>query len=170
MCDDIFKKNFQTKYDISFSVGLIEHFDDPSVALRKHVEILKKDGIMLLLIPNLTGLQGKIFKSKIWFSKEQLEKRPKDWIFGMRDITVEDFEKWCLDAGLKDVKILPAGGFLPTLIIDSLKSRRKSKIFRAQIVNRYSLLPILMLINIPLLFRLNSFMFSPYLIAVGKKI
>jgi len=169
ICDDIFKKDFQTQFDISFSVGFIEHFDDPSIPLKKHVDVLKKDGIMLLAIPNLTGLQGKIFKSKIWFSKEKWEKKPKDWIFGMRDISVKQFEKWCKSAGLKDIEIHPAGGFLPTYLIDSLITKKNSKIKSAQIINRYALLPILILLNIPFLFRINSYKFSPYIIGVGKK-
>ncbi len=169
MCEDILKKDFQIKYDISFSFGLIEHFDDPSVPLKKHVEILKKDGIMLLAIPNLTGLQGKIFKSKIWFSKEKWKKIPRDWIFGMRDISIKTLEKWCKSAGLKNINILPEGGFLPTFLIDSVIFKKKSKMRRMQIINRYGLLPFLFLLNIPFLFRINSFMFSPYILAVGKK-
>lgn len=137
--------------------------------MKKHVDILKKDGMMLLVIPNLTGLQGKIFKSKIWYSKEEWEKKPKDWIFGMKDITIESFEKWCKSAGLKDIKILPVGGFQPIFLLDSVKSRKKTKPRLAQILHRYSLLPMLVLLNIPVLFRLNSLTFSPYLLAVGRK-
>lgn len=169
MCEDILKKDFKTKYDITFSVGLIEHFDDPFIPLKKHVDILKKDGIMLLVIPNLTGLQGKILKSKIWYSKKDWEKKPKDWIFGGRDITIDKFEKWCKSAGLMDIKILPLGGFFPTLLFDSIEAKKKSKVGRVQILHRYTLLPIFILLNFPFLFRINSFTFSPYLIAVGRK-
>ena len=85
------------------------------------------------------------------------------------DISVETFKKWCVSAGLKDINIHPAGGFLPTFLIDSVKSKKKSKIRRFQIINRYGLLPLFILFNIPFLFRINSYMFSPYILAVGKK-
>ena len=102
--------------------------------------------------------------------KKEWEKKPKGWIFGMRNITIENLEKWCKSAGLKDIKILPIGGFLPTLLFDSFRpADKKTKPGRVQFLHRYTLSPILILLNIPFLFRINSLTFSPYLLVVGRK-
>ena len=169
ICDDILKKQIQQIYDISFSFGLIEHFDDPSVALKKHVDILKKDGIMICVIPNLVGLHNKILKSKIWFTKKEFENKSKDWIFGCREISIDSLKRWSKYSGLKDIKILPIGGFLPLFLIETIRFNKKSKGRKIQILHRYCIFPFFILLNMPTLFRLNSFTFSPYIIIVGKK-
>jgi 2-polyprenyl-3-methyl-5-hydroxy-6-metoxy-1,4-benzoquinol methylase len=49
-------------FDILVSFGVIEHFSDPSVCIRACSEFLREGGLMITVIPNLTGLAGKIQK------------------------------------------------------------------------------------------------------------
>lgn len=43
-------------YDVVFSGGFIEHFDNPDDVVQKHIELLKKGGFLILEIPNLKGV------------------------------------------------------------------------------------------------------------------
>lgn len=166
---DILKNPIKNiEFDIVFSFGLIEHFDDPEIALKKHVELLKKDGLLLCFVPNLSGLQGKLLTSKEWFHYED-KKEPNGYIFGMKNITPDLLKKWSKNLGLKNVEILPAGGFLPMFILDTLRLEKKSKLKLAIYIHRYFLMGIFILANIPFLFRMNSLKFSPYIVLTGQK-
>ena len=49
-------------YDVVTSFGLIEHFDDPRHAVNRHVELVRPGGVVLISIPNYSGIWGKIQK------------------------------------------------------------------------------------------------------------
>ncbi len=57
MESDFFASSFQNEYrgrfDVVFSCGFIEHFDDPRKAVEAHVNLLKTDGYLICTIPNL---------------------------------------------------------------------------------------------------------------------
>jgi len=57
---DFFTFRSEKKYDVVFSSGFIEHFEDTRDVMRRHIELLSNNGQMLILIPNLLGLNGKI--------------------------------------------------------------------------------------------------------------
>jgi 2-polyprenyl-3-methyl-5-hydroxy-6-metoxy-1,4-benzoquinol methylase len=86
ICQDIFNWNSSEKYDIIFSYGVIEHFEDPGEILKICSKHLNKDGVIISLVPNLNGLNGilsKIFVNKIFkmhkvISKEELIKYHED--------------------------------------------------------------------------------------------
>jgi SAM-dependent methyltransferase len=60
-CEDVFSTTFVPgTFDCVYSVGLIEHFKDPSELVRKHVELLKPGGAAVILIPDYRGLYGKL--------------------------------------------------------------------------------------------------------------
>ena len=53
----IYKKDFnkfetKTKFDVVCSFGFIEHFDDYEEIFKKHVYLLKKNGTLILALPN----------------------------------------------------------------------------------------------------------------------
>ncbi len=54
--------NFKTErtYDIVFSSGFAEHFQDTADVIRRHVNLMSEKGQLLILIPNFLGLNGKI--------------------------------------------------------------------------------------------------------------
>ncbi len=49
-------------FDIVFSLGFIEHFDDPLPAVAKHLELVKPGGILLLGVPNLGGIYKTVLR------------------------------------------------------------------------------------------------------------
>ncbi len=57
---DFFDKNFQEQnkglYDVVFSRGFIEHFDNVDQVVKDHLNLLKPGGHLVILIPNLQGL------------------------------------------------------------------------------------------------------------------
>ena len=60
---DIIKSDFFTyqsrkKYDVVFSLGFIEHFDDTAEVIRRHWNLVSTDGTAIIGIPNFLGLNG----------------------------------------------------------------------------------------------------------------
>lgn len=58
--EDFFSPNFQKKYknyfDIVSSFGFIEHFENVEKVIKYHLNTLKKGGTILIMIPNIKGL------------------------------------------------------------------------------------------------------------------
>jgi 2-polyprenyl-3-methyl-5-hydroxy-6-metoxy-1,4-benzoquinol methylase len=70
-CEDLFKTSFANgSFDVVFSNGVIEHFDDPRPIVRKHFELVKPGGKVVILIPNYGGIYGKM---QGWFDPENLK-------------------------------------------------------------------------------------------------
>jgi len=44
------------QFDIVYSLGFIEHFSDLNLVIRKHLDLLKQNGILLIGVPNLLGI------------------------------------------------------------------------------------------------------------------
>ncbi len=54
---DLFNVKDKTlQFDIVYSLGFIEHFDHVDHVIEKHLDLLKPGGILLLGVPNLTGI------------------------------------------------------------------------------------------------------------------
>jgi SAM-dependent methyltransferase len=60
--EDFFTFKSKKKYDLVFSSGFIEHFIDTQQVIKKHVDLLKKDGKLIITLPNFLGLNGFIQK------------------------------------------------------------------------------------------------------------
>ncbi|SFL48977.1 class I SAM-dependent methyltransferase [Proteiniphilum acetatigenes] len=67
---DFFTFSSDKKYDVVFSSGFIEHFEDTRDVISRHVKLLSENGQLLILIPNFLGLNGKLQKR---FDRENLE-------------------------------------------------------------------------------------------------
>src|SRR4051812_15040045 len=59
---DFFDPHFQHEhrgaFDVVFSHGFIEHFDDPASVVRQHLDLVKPGGRLVVHIPNLSGLNA----------------------------------------------------------------------------------------------------------------
>lgn len=53
---DFLNFSTQTKYDVVCSFGFIEHFKNISEILRKHLELLKAGGMIVIDVPNLNSI------------------------------------------------------------------------------------------------------------------
>lgn len=67
---DFFDFNTDEKYDVAFSYGFIEHFEDTKDVIDRHIQLLSENGQLLILIPNFLGLNGKV---QSIFDKQNLE-------------------------------------------------------------------------------------------------
>ncbi len=50
------------RFDLVFSMGFIEHFDDLEDVVQRHVGLLTKGGLLVLGVPNFGGFNGRILK------------------------------------------------------------------------------------------------------------
>ena len=49
-------------FDVVISMSFIEHFNDLDYVFQRHVELLEKDGILVLGVPNFRGVTEKVLK------------------------------------------------------------------------------------------------------------
>ena len=50
-------------FDVVLSLGVIEHFDDPGPMLARHVRLLRPGGLLVLEVPNFTGLNYRLMRA-----------------------------------------------------------------------------------------------------------
>ena len=63
VCEDLFQSSLPSEaFDLVFSAGLIEHFDDTRAVIAEHLRLLKPGGRLVLITPNLQGVHGKIVR------------------------------------------------------------------------------------------------------------
>jgi len=108
---DAFRKNF---FDVIVSCHLLEHLPNPSLVLAKIGQILKKDGIVLIAVPNTSSL-GRKMKKQNWVGlrdKTHISLLPPDqWLNLLRKNGLEPFKKF--SDGFWDAPYLP---LIPSLL------------------------------------------------------
>ncbi|UCE78170.1 MAG: class I SAM-dependent methyltransferase [Nitrospiraceae bacterium] len=50
------------RFDIVYSLGFIEHYQDLDLVVSKHLELLKEDGILMIGVPNYSGISGPVLR------------------------------------------------------------------------------------------------------------
>ncbi|MBP6755855.1 MAG: methyltransferase domain-containing protein [Bacteroidia bacterium] len=93
---DFFSYSNDNFYDVVFSSGFIEHFDDTKNVISKHVDLIKKNGILLITLPNLTGLNGLVQK--------YLDKNNYN-IHNIKSMNLLFLKKICKELDLKNIEI-----------------------------------------------------------------
>ena len=68
---DLFTHVPDKRYDLVYSLGLIEHFTDTRAILEKHLAYLADDGVLLIEIPNFRGLNGLVQRT---FDRDMYDK------------------------------------------------------------------------------------------------
>lgn len=70
LCESIFESSLQDgTFDIVYSIGVVEHFNDPTEIIHKHIQLLRKGGKAIIAVPNYGGTYGKI---QNWFDPENI--------------------------------------------------------------------------------------------------
>lgn len=149
--DDIMNTKIKRKFDIVFSAGLIEHFENTHKIISQHVLLLKKYGFLILIIPNLRGLVGflqklldfSIYAKHKCLSKEEIRYSLK--ILNLRVLKCDYFGSW----GLGIVNI----------------EKKKFLLFFFRGLDKI-IQSILDLLNL----QPESKFFSPYIIAIAQKV
>lgn len=55
---DFFKYDSPKQYDLVFSIGFIEHFQDTADVVARHAALVKSGGTLFIVLPNFRGLNG----------------------------------------------------------------------------------------------------------------
>lgn len=56
--EDFNKWEAKKKYDLVCSFGFVEHFDDATEIIKKHIDLMKRKGKLIIEIPNFSGFNG----------------------------------------------------------------------------------------------------------------
>lgn len=59
---EAFLQQWEGQFDVVFSGGFIEHFDDPATAVANHARLLKEGGYLVCSIPNLNSWSWPLFR------------------------------------------------------------------------------------------------------------
>lgn len=70
---DVRNLNLAEKFDVVFSNGLIEHFEDPGKIIEKHVEITRDKGYTIILAPHKYSFKN------LWYRLSKLLKNDALW-------------------------------------------------------------------------------------------
>jgi len=159
VCGDIFQMPFKTgTFDLIYSNGVVEHFEDPGKIISLMTDLLKPNGLLLIWVPNFNGLLG-------WVQKMiDLEVYLKHKV-----LTTDDFILYFQNNHIKKIRISYFGSF-------SLKncewSRFASRSLINNIISEILVKGLNMLVTIPLRITGLSFdsrIMSPSIVAVGMK-
>jgi SAM-dependent methyltransferase len=144
------------KFDIVFSLGLIEHFENPELVVSKHVELLKPGGILLLGVPNLTGIYH-------LFLKVLAPSHDKN-----HNLSTMDILNWKIfETKLHLIPIFKGyvGGFEP-VIMKKMENKNPPSYFLYFVV---LVLMVIFSFQFKFLRKFNSKFWSGYLIGIYKK-
>ena len=89
---DFFLFEGNRKYDIVFSLGFIEHFENVQDVIHRHIRLLSENGRLLIILPNLRGLNGLI---------QWLFDRKNLYSHNLESMKVDTLKKIMEHAGLK---------------------------------------------------------------------
>jgi SAM-dependent methyltransferase len=87
---DFFSFKSETKYDIVFSSGFVEHFEDTKDILRRHYDLLAPGGILFVTMPNFRGLNGLV---------QRLLHRSNFDAHNTSAMNIKLIRKYCLELG-----------------------------------------------------------------------
>ena len=94
------------RLDAVFSLGLIEHFEDVTGAVRAHVRLTAPGGLLLLGVPNLAGINGRLLRR---LSPEFLSKHH------IRATDLETWDRFERELGLQRLFRGHIAGFDPSM-------------------------------------------------------
>ncbi len=156
---DLFAENFAQdipKFDVVYSLGFIEHFENLNEVVKRHVNLLKPGGILLLGVPNLRG----IYK---FFLKQTAPAH-----LAIHNLNAMDIANWARfesEFNLKPIFKNYVSGFEP-LVMKKLEARDLWALFLNLIVKT---LMMIFSFNFAFLRKINSKYWSGYLIGIYRK-
>jgi 2-polyprenyl-3-methyl-5-hydroxy-6-metoxy-1,4-benzoquinol methylase len=126
-CSDVLEVDLSNlpRFDLVYSLGLIEHFSDPTPMIRKHVELAKPGGLVVIGLPNFRGINRPVLRLT----------RPE--LFDTLNLRTMDTRSWTTferEIGLEVVFRGYVGGWEPRLYAirrKDLRSRMVNFPFRA---------------------------------------
>ena len=154
LCEDIFKTSLKKEsFDVVYSFGLIEHFENPESIIKKHIELLKNGGHIILSIPNFN-------KDSLYFTLNKLFGKEKG-LMKTHNLDIMDINNFKKLFEGKNVQVQFLDYFGPINLTLALDPRNKIMLIFMHVLNQ---------ILGYLTFSLRSKYFSPDLVIIGKKI
>jgi SAM-dependent methyltransferase len=92
---DFFDENFlnanREKFDVVFSAGFVEHFQEPEEVIRKQTSLLAKNGLLITIIPNAKYLIEFLSDKKTISLHNQSIMNPETFrkLFNLEDLEVK---------------------------------------------------------------------------------
>jgi len=162
VCEDLFQSSFPSEaFDLVFSAGLVEHFDDTRAVIAEHLRLVKPGGRLVVITPNLQGVHGKIVKRLA----------PPLWSVH-RILGHDDLAGFLKSSGLQNVQ----SGYLGSFVMQIGHSPEWTAVRRWPVVVQRIVSGVVRLANglVSFLFRLSpwrphSRAFSPACFAAGSK-
>lgn len=93
---DFFDFQSEKLYDIVFSVGFIEHFDDTKDVIERHVWLLSANGSVLIILPNFRGLNGLV---------QYLFDRKNFKVHNLNSMKINNLQQICRDLKLQNITV-----------------------------------------------------------------
>ena len=163
ICEDVFKWDSDEKFDIIISFGVIEHFENPKEILKIIHNHLNGNGLIITVVPNLTGFIGKL--TRIFLPD----------VYRIHKIISKDYLRQLhYSTGYECLKNDYTGFVYPMIIPWSVKTT--GVFFKKDSCRRKVTMKILELKNVFITrllraakIRFSSQYFSPFVIYVGKK-
>jgi SAM-dependent methyltransferase len=102
VCEDLFLSSLPAGgFEVVYSSGLVEHFDDTRAVLAQHLKLVRPGGRLVIVVPNFQGIQGRILKRlglPLW---------QRHRIFGPRDLA-----EFLRDLNVAEIRSGYLGSFL----------------------------------------------------------
>jgi 2-polyprenyl-6-hydroxyphenyl methylase/3-demethylubiquinone-9 3-methyltransferase len=100
------------RFDLVYSLGVVEHFDDLGAIVRAHARLCAPGGRVVLTAPNLRGLSGALYRRA---SPTLLESH--------RVVTPEELRRAARAAGLEPLEAACRGPLSAFALLDRVESR-----------------------------------------------
>jgi SAM-dependent methyltransferase len=155
MSGDFFSIEPYREFDIVMSLGFIEHFEDTAAVVQRHLLWLKKGGLLILGVPNFSGL-NRIIQNHL--DSSLLDKH------NLEIMNTVFFENLATEFGLQKISIDYLGSFEPDLPIPKVRFGNTVQLFI-----KLFLYVARRIRKIRLMDRFNSPYFSSYILAVYRK-
>jgi len=144
------------KFELVYSLGFLEHFENPIPVIEKHLCLLKAGGMLMIGSPNLTGIYEKILSITAPSVKDS------------HNLKLMDLENWKIFEDHFDLEPIYKGyigGFEP-MNMKKIENKRFISIILYSIV---TLLTIILSFHFSFLRKINSKSLSGYMIGIYKK-
>lgn len=148
---NVFDLQLNQKFDLVFSNGLIEHFDDTELIIKKHIDLLAESGTLFISLPNFTGFNGWLQRN---FDKENYA------IHNISSMDIKRLTEISQKLNLKNIEVKYNGVFM--IWLENLKS--KSLPFRILFKITWFIFKVFFKI-IPI----ETKSFSPYIVILAEK-
>src|SRR5947207_5264663 len=106
--EDLFQSTFRVSaFDLVYSLGVIEHFDDPRDIVRRHIGFVVPGGTLLIIVPNYARIYGRLQR---YFDPANLS------IHNLNIMNVRSLRELVPAGSCHDIRSYPYGRLSPWLI------------------------------------------------------